>query len=878
MRIHRVRLRNYRGINDCAITFSLEGVTVVEGPNEVGKTSIPDAIDLILELVDSSSSRRVKLVQPVGRDVGPEVEVEISSGAYRFVYHKRWLRERSTTLEVTAPQREQRTGREAHDRVTEILSDTLDRQLWNALRIAQGTGLTLPSFDAPSLGRALDQAADVQLASERDDNLWERVCEEYSRYWTDTGKPKGDRKSSSSGVAEALSRVMEIENDLRGIEDDADKVNQLAEDQARLAKTREEYENRENDLAEQWAETKRLYSEVKRLRLAHEATIVRRDRCADNHQRRLDVEKTVNERSRELSALETEADREESSLSGARQRTDDAKAGLAESRDALRAAESEQRRERDDYDHARRKIEVEQLRERHDEVVQAEAALRAADTQLDAAKVDDDLLAQIEQAHLNKVAADAAVASIETTALTNVSLRIGEEDVALAADESRRTVVEDEVELLVADLARIRVTAGTGSKNLAVERSNARDTLTGLCEIGGVADLAAAQRVAEQRRAAERDREAALATKSRALRDLTFEDIGRKIRGLTRRIDAYAGERPSEPPMPADPSSEVSRERAERADRLVARLRDEFDHCQQAHQDAYEKWENARRQHIATRTKVDIARDALRMAKSSLDDARREQPDSEIAGQLAAAQHDAEAGLMALEEAEADLEATDPSSVEIELQNAREAAVRAANDLKSTKALQNDLRIGLEIKGERGLHTRLDEARSEHEHLAREHDRTEARAEAARLLYDTFEQQRQEARQRYVGPFRQRIEQLGRVVFNRTFEIDLDDELRITRRTLDGDTLLVNQLSTGAQEQLGVIGRLACAAIVSPDGGGAPVIIDDALGWSDPERLRSMGAAIAAAGGQCQVIILTCTPGRYAHIGNATTVRLPAGS
>ena len=75
---------------------------------------------------------------------------------------------------------------------------------------------------------------------------------------------------------------------------------------------------------------------------------------------------------------------------------------------------------------------------------------------------------------------------------------------------------------------------------------------------------------------------------------------------------------------------------------------------------------------------------------------------------------------------------------------------------------------------------------------------------------------------------------------------------------------------------MGVVSRLACAAIVSPDGGGAPVIIDDALGWSDPDRLRNMGAAISAAGGQCQVIILTCTPGRYAHIGNATTIRLPS--
>ena len=113
-------------------------------------------------------------------------------------------------------------------------------------------------------------------------------------------------------------------------------------------------------------------------------------------------------------------------------------------------------------------------------------------------------------------------------------------------------------------------------------------------------------------------------------------------------------------------------------------------------------------------------------------------------------------------------------------------------------------------------------------------------------------------------------------MFGPTFEVELDDDLRVARRTLDGITLEVDQLSVGAREQIGVLSRLACAAIVSPDGGGAPVVLDDALGWSDPERLARMGAAIAAAGRECQVIVLTCTPGRYSHVGNAEVVSLPA--
>ena len=49
------------------------------------------------------------------------------------------------------------------------------------------------------------------------------------------------------------------------------------------------------------------------------------------------------------------------------------------------------------------------------------------------------------------------------------------------------------------------------------------------------------------------------------------------------------------------------------------------------------------------------------------------------------------------------------------------------------------------------------------------------------------------------------------------------------------------------QEQLGILTRLAAAAIVSSQDG-VPLILDDALGFSDHGRLETMGAAIAATG------------------------------
>ena len=56
--------------------------------------------------------------------------------------------------------------------------------------------------------------------------------------------------------------------------------------------------------------------------------------------------------------------------------------------------------------------------------------------------------------------------------------------------------------------------------------------------------------------------------------------------------------------------------------------------------------------------------------------------------------------------------------------------------------------------------------------------------------------------------------------------------------------------------------------------GGTPVILDDALGYTDQERLKLMGAVLAVAAKECQIVIFTCVPERYAFIGEAAVVPL----
>lgn len=134
MKLHRLALTNYRGIAHRDVEFPDHGVVVVCGANEIGKSSMVEALDLLLEYKDRSTKKEVKQVKPTNADVGSEVIAEISSGPYRFVYRKRFHKRCETELTVLAPRREQLTGDEAHERVRTMLAETVDTELWHAQR------------------------------------------------------------------------------------------------------------------------------------------------------------------------------------------------------------------------------------------------------------------------------------------------------------------------------------------------------------------------------------------------------------------------------------------------------------------------------------------------------------------------------------------------------------------------------------------------------------------------------------------------------------------------------------------------------------------------------------------------------------------------
>ena len=871
-----MQLRNYRGVVKSDVSFSQNGVTIVEGPNEVGKTAISEGLQLAIDLPDSSKSAQVKAVQPVGRDEGPEVEISLSSGKYELVYSKRWLRQPATTLEVTTPHLESLTGREAHDRLKAILAETLDEELWRALRIQQGTELMLPNFGLPSMGRALDRAAGGDIATDREETLWTRIGEEYDKYWTATGQVKGERRSSAQSVQEARDRVGELTRQLQEIESEAAQMSRLIGESIRLSETMKECEERERELDQRWNAMDHLRSEVERLDAIHSAAEAQRDGASSEWQHRQNLIATRDTSTKDLAALQAEAEDAAPGLATATRRSKDATAALKDADAAMRDAHGRLSRAIADRDYLRQLIEVDQLKERHDRYLTAEQTLKQAEAYLESARVDDEVAKQIEEAYIEderaKSAAGSAAASVEVTALRDMTVEVGDEIVELVVNEVNRILVEDEVVLAIPNVARMRVSAGPESKGLADQRRKTQETYRRLCEGVGVADATEARRAAQERQDAQRDKEEAFKAIERELRDLTPDVLLGKVKNLAERVTSYPKERPENPPLPTD-LDEAQRIEAE-VSGLVADCDVELRTCDDAAKNAEDKLNQSQIDEAGRTARIKIARDSNRDATDRLALDREGQADEALIAAVEAAQEKEAKDRQSLGEAKVQLSDADPGSVEALLDNARQATKRAIDDLQSNRDVQNRLRTSLDLRGEQGLQTTYDEAANQLNHVEREYERQEARAEAARLLRETFAKHRQQAHQHYIEPFKECIDQLGRIVFGSTFAVELDEDLRVVRRTLGSTMLDVDQLSTGAREQLGVLCRLACATIVSPEDGGAPVMIDDALGWSDPQRLQGMGAAIAAAGKQCQVVVLTCTPGRYSHVGNAQVVSL----
>ncbi|MDA8393142.1 MAG: AAA family ATPase [Actinomycetota bacterium] len=886
MRIRRISLRNFRGVVDSTVELATEGVTVIEGPNEAGKSSIADAIDFILNERDSSTRAPLREMKPLDADEGAEVELELVTGPYHAVYSKRWHKRPKTELTVLRPVPENLTGRLAHERMEAILAETLDKSLWSALRLQQGVTIAQAAVgESLSLAAALDAAASgAALGGADEARLWDRVQEEWREHFTAGGREVVNRKTLAKKVADAAERVEQLQAELDHLDDTAERHRRLGFELANIDRDLAEQRKTVGKLAEECRRLAETASEVKSLQLAaSEANrLVGEARAASERRKRLLGD--LKESQEALSELRASEERETAALQEAVRLDEDATRRRDEARHECQSGEEALRAASGDCDYFRNLEELEQLGKRRERVARAEQRSRDAESVLAGCPIGPAKLAEIEEAYVAAAEARARLAGqsplVRVEAISGTDVVVGDVGHSLSVGQVVERRATADLEVLIPDLVRVTVTGGGTAADLAEESESAQRRLDELCRAVGVSgsDAVGAARSMERRR-----REAELEARM-AARDLA-EDLGQSTsQFLSDRIERLrqAVSDDEEGRGTADGLPSNAEEADVRRQAAAARLqdaRDLLDTWQREAESRHQALSALQKGAIRRRAMIEMTEQALSAAERALAADRAARGDDELSNELEHLEACAGAAEHAHSQASAALEAEDPERAELLHENAVQALARTEQRASEVDREMERLATELEVRGSDGIHAQLDWAKSELAAAEQEQERTERRAAAAGLLYETMRAHREDATRSRMSPFRDQIVSLGRIVFDDSFSVELDENLQIVSRTHQGVTVPYKLLSTGTKEQLCILSRLACATLVNPatpgcHDVGVPVILDDALGYSDPVRLERLNAALAVAARQSQVIVLTCTPGRYRDIGPAKVVRL----
>ena len=239
--------------------------------------------------------------------------------------------------------------------------------------------------------------------------------------------------------------------------------------------------------------------------------------------------------------------------------------------------------------------------------------------------------------------------------------------------------------------------------------------------------------------------------------------------------------------------------------------------------------------------------------------------------QLAAASETAAQAVTEQQQAVSSLEEERPSSARTQLE-ARISRLQTAIEQRASSRV--DLRIEsvrlrerIEVHDSAGIDEAIEHTQHELEQATRRRDRFERELEVLDLLSETLRAAESEARERYLAPVVNRVHPYLQMLFPNA-EIGINEDLYITGMSRHaGYEESFDHLSIGTQEQIAVLVRLAFAEMLIDQGAPAAVILDDALVFSDDQRMRLMFDILSHAAQRVQILVFTCREQLFEGLG-----------
>ena len=154
-------------------------------------------------------------------------------------------------------------------------------------------------------------------------------------------------------------------------------------------------------------------------------------------------------------------------------------------------------------------------------------------------------------------------------------------------------------------------------------------------------------------------------------------------------------------------------------------------------------------------------------------------------------------------------------------------------------------------------------------------------AEAIKLLADTFESTQAELNKAFTGPLVSKIDEYAKILFGHDASIEMtqnagtfSEPMLIRPQRGLNSTTSFDKLSGGAKEQFSAAIRLAMAEVLSKSHDGhLPVIFDDTFSYTDTENLNKVHLLLNHASEKgLQVILFTHAPDEFKPMGADVTI------
>lgn len=551
-------------------------------------------------------------------------------------------------------------------------------------------------------------------------------------------------------------------------------------------------------------------------------------------------------------------------LQSARQRRDDAQVRRTEAATAIdkamaeiQAAESEETQTREllaRLDAALKARQAfEELEALQDRLARAEVlrgAVEEGEAALALIAVPADMVEALEQTEIDivrrRAAEEAGLPSLLMTYAEGASAPILMDGQSLPHAEER--AIRDRARLEIPGIGTLTVRSNRPAEadgELQAAEQRRRDLLASI----GVVSLGEAR----QRQSESREKSNALERQCLELRHLAPEGLPKLREEVARR----AAVDPELLELKADPDE--ARQAHARADRRVATARNGAREVQPLYHHASDAL-TAAETAFAT-----VERELARLEASLGPDAERAAREQA----LAAAHDERKALFESLEAHSTELRkaAPDLPAAEAALRRATSVEEAAKQEETRLQVLLADLNGQIRTRSEDAVEEAWQEAKDALEAATARVSAFETEVATFDRLNGALQSSRSAARDLYLQPVITQLRPLLGLLFD---DISIAfDEKTLLPQTIrrNGQDEEIDRLSGGMREQLSVLTRLAFARLLAQDRRPAPVILDDALVYSDDDRIERMFDALHRQSRDQQIIVFSCRQRAFAKLG-----------